>query len=79
MGDDGKTSGPVLGTPAEPGLHAWIDGDGRGIWHYCEVCRTVRHPNGKIDGNLCPGERKRSFVPESKRKAKPAKAGQVRP
>ena len=65
---------PALGVPAGPGFHAWVDGDGRGIWHYCEVCRAVRHPNGKIDAEPCPGERKRSFVPESKRKAGPPKA-----
>jgi len=79
MGDGGKTADLVLGAPAGPGLHTWIDDDGRGIWHYCAVCRSVRHPNGKIDGELCPGERKRSFVPESKRKAKPTKSGSTRP
>ena len=52
-------------------LHIWISGDGRDVWHYCSVCRTVRNPNGKLDKNICPGPRKPSYIPPSKRKSAP--------
>jgi hypothetical protein len=50
---------PEAQTPPESAktgpLHTWIDGDGRDIWHYCQVCKVVRYPNGKLDAQICPG------------------------
>lgn len=68
-------TGPAAGAPGSSRLHVWLDwldNDGHRICHYCSVCKTVRHPNGKLDKDLCPGPRKPTFVTKAKAKAKSA-------
>jgi len=62
---------PPAATPAGGARHTWIDGDGRGIWRYCAVCRAVRHPNGKLDKNICPGPGQPKFNTKPRKSPKP--------
>jgi hypothetical protein len=61
--------------PATGPLHTWIPVDSKETSHYCAVCRAVRYPNGKLDAQVCPGERppriRPVYVKESPFKSKP--------
>ena len=58
--------------PAKTGpLHSWVDGDGRGVWHYCGACKVVRYPNGKLDAQVCPGASAPRIHPVYVKKAAP--------
>ena len=73
-------TGPAAGQPGSTRRHVWfdwLDNDGHRICHYCSVCKTVRHPNGKLDKNLCPGPRKPTF--SAKPKARPKSKIKVKP
>jgi hypothetical protein len=63
------------GEPPKTGpLHTWVDGDGRGVWHYCGVCKVIRYPNGKLDLAICPGAHALKINPKYVRSDKSASA-----
>ena len=73
-------TGPAAGQAGSTRPHVWfdwLDNDGHRICHYCSVCKTVRHPNGKLDKDLCPGPRKPTF--SAKPKARPKAKIKVKP
>jgi hypothetical protein len=51
-------------------LHTWVKFQPTDQWSYCGVCRAIRHPNGKLDGQACRGYYK---IPPKPVKTRPPK------